>query len=274
MSLSYRSLGLSLLVALGLAACEPNGGNRIVRQSGGAGFVDAQETMVQFECSCVGELEGLESEEACFDDYTTSLEEADAIGECIDRALADHPGSVSPFECMLSAQYDMVECAMETGCNTFTCDDGTAVHDAWVCDGEADCAGGEDEQQSCPAPHQCDGGEMISAAWVCDGYEDCEDGSDEPADCQLDCVDEAFLAFDDCPLPSEAFMEQIDECFPSVVSEGDCVGDGCSSVDQCPDGTSCASTEPPPALRMATSADAPRRSRAALRATRHVLNAR
>jgi len=266
MSLSYRSLGLSLLIALGLTACEPNGGNRIVRQSGGAGFIDAQETMVQFECSCVGELEGLTSEEACFDDYTAELEEADAIGECIDRALADHPSSVDPFECMLGAQYDMLECAIEVGCNTFTCDDGTAVHDTWVCDGEADCAGGEDELQSCPAPHQCDGGE-VSAAWICDGYEDCADGSDEPADCQLDCIDEAFLAFDACPEPSEAFMEQIDDCFGTVVvSEGD-------SIDECPDGD-CATTEPPPALRMATSKDGPRRSRAALRATRHVLAAR
>ena len=75
MRLSYRSLGFSLLVALGLTACEPNGGTRIVRQSGGAGFIDAQATMVQLECSCVGELEGLASEEACFDDYTAELDE-------------------------------------------------------------------------------------------------------------------------------------------------------------------------------------------------------
>ena len=87
-----------------------------------------------------------------------------------------------------------------------TCDDGTCVHDALVCDGQKHCPNGEDEQNCqhiCNDPNvncitecsidkrcicsdnyfQCFSGGCIPLQKLCDNTEHCTDGSDEPNTC-------------------------------------------------------------------------------------------
>ncbi|XP_069123510.1 very low-density lipoprotein receptor-like [Argopecten irradians] len=56
----------------------------------------------------------------------------------------------------------------------------------WACDGDSDCAGGEDEIPSlcdnrvCPYTYfKCDGHKCIPCEEVNEGFPDCDDGSDE-----------------------------------------------------------------------------------------------
>ncbi|TVR04132.1 MAG: hypothetical protein EA398_03000, partial [Deltaproteobacteria bacterium] len=67
-----------------------------------------------------------------------------------------------------------------TGGAMFTCDDGSEIPMSWVCDGDLDCPGGEDEE-NCPSDafFTCDDGSQIPAEWVCDGDLDCPGGEDE-----------------------------------------------------------------------------------------------
>ena len=72
----------------------------------------------------------------------------------------------------------------------YVCDDGEIISWAWVCDGTADCTGGDDEEGCVVAcgigEYECATGECISSAWVCDGQEDCTLGDDE-ALCDAAC---------------------------------------------------------------------------------------
>ncbi|MEZ4475563.1 MAG: LDL receptor domain-containing protein [bacterium] len=73
--------------------------------------------------------------------------------------------------------------------NEFTCADHTCIPARWVCDGDRDCDGGEDERQSCPpgpppgwCPDDevaCGDGECVPEGWTCDGDRDCATGADE-----------------------------------------------------------------------------------------------
>ena len=76
-------------------------------------------------------------------------------------------------------------------CQSFTCDDGSLIPDAWSCDDYPDCPDGEDEV-GCPS---CDDGIPFPQSWRCDGAVDCEDQSDE-AGCSyptFDCDDGFFI---------------------------------------------------------------------------------
>jgi hypothetical protein len=60
--------------------------------------------------------------------------------------------------------------------NAFACTDGQLVPQDFVCDGETDCAGGEDEM-GCDI--LCPNGDSVPRAYHCDGFNDCSDGADE-----------------------------------------------------------------------------------------------
>jgi len=74
----------------------------------------------------------------------------------------------------------------------FLCLLGKCIPPSFLCDGEKDCANGDDEPPTCTdsdSDHQCDpsyfrcaSGRCIPGRWRCDFDEDCKDGSDE-ADC-------------------------------------------------------------------------------------------
>ncbi|CAD6188359.1 unnamed protein product [Caenorhabditis auriculariae] len=73
------------------------------------------------------------------------------------------------------------------------CRSGQCISSDLVCDGNKDCAGGDDEDDCLGPTSLCKDGYIacksgdacIPESWVCDGSEDCKDGSDE-----LQCVDE------------------------------------------------------------------------------------
>uniref|UniRef100_A0A6P7GQQ3 Sortilin-related receptor-like isoform X2 n=1 Tax=Diabrotica virgifera virgifera TaxID=50390 RepID=A0A6P7GQQ3_DIAVI len=70
--------------------------------------------------------------------------------------------------------------------NEYQCNAGNCILAAWLCDGDADCIGGEDEKNCDPSVNcsrsqfkcQTDGS-CIPATAVCDGHVDCPDKTDE-----------------------------------------------------------------------------------------------
>lgn len=69
----------------------------------------------------------------------------------------------------------------------FECEDGQRVAFAFVCDGNDDCKGGEDEAREQCEPYRCDDGEPIQDRDArCNSEVQCSDGSDE-ADCPFTC---------------------------------------------------------------------------------------
>ncbi|XP_049880284.1 low-density lipoprotein receptor-related protein 1 [Pectinophora gossypiella] len=74
----------------------------------------------------------------------------------------------------------------------FHCGRGRCIDALYVCDGDADCPDGSDEDSSPAGPcanvtcsqeqfMQCDTNRCIPKNWVCDGLTDCADGADETA---------------------------------------------------------------------------------------------
>eukprot|EP00095_Tigriopus_kingsejongensis_P005304 maker-scaffold337_size202799-snap-gene-0.21 protein:Tk05304 transcript:maker-scaffold337_size202799-snap-gene-0.21-mRNA-1 annotation:"sortilin-related receptor" len=80
---------------------------------------------------------------------------------------------------------------VSNGCsanNKFECGDGQCIWQAWVCDNDKDCLGGEDEDPTiCRGRPSCGhdqfrcelSGECLDSSRICDGRQDCSDGSDE-----------------------------------------------------------------------------------------------
>ena len=67
-----------------------------------------------------------------------------------------------------------------SGDGVIACDDGKPIEVGWICDGEADCAGGEDESpEICQASVTCPDGTPLEFEWICDGEADCASGEDE-----------------------------------------------------------------------------------------------
>lgn len=69
----------------------------------------------------------------------------------------------------------------------FACKSGTKILHSSVCDGQLDCAAGEDEADC--KPYTCADGEKLDRVddfLECDGVQDCRDGSDEEG-CEAIC---------------------------------------------------------------------------------------
>ncbi|GFS04390.1 low-density lipoprotein receptor-related protein, partial [Elysia marginata] len=82
------------------------------------------------------------------------------------------------------------------GTNVISQEDVLCIPQAWVCDLDLDCPGGEDEHMDCPVP-KCGKDQFeclpdslvrcIPSHWECDGRRDCSQGEDEaPSKCEYD----------------------------------------------------------------------------------------
>ncbi|XP_050504150.1 sortilin-related receptor-like isoform X5 [Diabrotica virgifera virgifera] len=100
-----------------------------------------------------------------------------------DDKLPDGSGTPSypPID-NLTSQRPNVTCES----NQYQCDRGNCILASWVCDGDVDCTGGEDEKD-CDTSVNCSrsefkcqtDGRCIPATAVCDGHVDCSDKTDE-----------------------------------------------------------------------------------------------
>jgi hypothetical protein len=113
---------------------------------------------------------------------------ADAVAESkFDDRIGD---SGKDMESCADCTGDADFAAPEAG---FLCDDGTVVHEGYVCDGLLDCLNGEDEtEQACPVIaddpsrdagvstiYVCRNGVEVAHGLRCDGVSDCPGGEDE-----------------------------------------------------------------------------------------------
>jgi len=138
-------------------------------------------------CGWQQTLPNVGSEIDCPDGSVTQIGDA-SVEACVQNG-------VFPMECMMTvgqfeaclvalsddpcaAEYP-AECEPLLVCfpppPPFACMDGAEIDAGWVCDGEADCASGEDEAMC----FTCADSSVIPTEWVCDTEADCEGGEDE-----------------------------------------------------------------------------------------------
>ncbi|XP_071101709.1 prolow-density lipoprotein receptor-related protein 1-like isoform X1 [Haliotis cracherodii] len=147
--------------------------------------------------------------------------------------------------------------------DTFLCPNETEIGHhciprSWLCDGDEDCANGEDELANCSIP-TCEDGHFhcvkgtpfcVKEGYVCDGEEDCSDGSDEsPQECvklkggkhargdaidSFKCLPNQYL----CPgtlhcIPLTRVCDSVVDCEDNGADEGaHCANYGCRA-QQC-----------------------------------------
>ncbi|CAK1543699.1 unnamed protein product [Leptosia nina] len=177
-------------------------------------------------------------------------------GGCAEICLARGAGRVCACGAGRSLAPDLRSCRNVTGSSAslgahrcpsrhFHCGRGRCIDESLVCDGDADCPDGSDEDASAAGPcanvkcdaeqyMQCDANRCIPKSWVCDGLKDCRDGADESgAWCaRVVCGAEQFAcARSRRCLPAAWRCDGAADCGPDDRSdEEQCDAGGCSSV--------------------------------------------
>ncbi|XP_030387623.1 low-density lipoprotein receptor-related protein 1 [Scaptodrosophila lebanonensis] len=137
----------------------------------------------------------------------------------------------------------------------FVCSNGQCIDSHYVCDGDVDCPGGDDEYVGCESTytagacpgvnsavmHQCTDGMCIFKNQTCDGHADCSDGSDESGSLcahtracngadDFRCKNGACISADllcdrrnDCADYSDEELCNLNECLIPDVCEHECV---------------------------------------------------
>lgn len=274
-----RSPGSPLLSSLGIVALASAAGAPACRDDQTessiddvADVVDLQDDLVEFYCECYGQLYGYGPM-----DVQDCLSELGISGEteaCLTEVFAANPAELEVLLCQSEAERSLLSCERAEGCPTpFVCASGESVLEEWVCDGEADCQDGSDEQQDCPPPFMCEDGTAVAKYSLCDGFEDCavgedemecpdpftcgdgteipgewvcdedsdcEDGSDEQQDCPVTCRSRHATQLAECGEIELSVQHQASLCFPFTCYDDDvqlAVEQRCDGTPDCADGT-------------------------------------
>ncbi|CAG2178352.1 unnamed protein product, partial [Oppiella nova] len=107
----------------------------------------------------------------------------DDCGDNSDESGCDYKNSGSATSPAVPTQGSKEGCGRER----FQCADGQCVWDSWLCDGQKDCDGGEDEDNCKFGAKNCTENEFkcihtsgcVPLSDVCNGRDDCGDGTDE-----------------------------------------------------------------------------------------------
>ncbi|MDB4989134.1 MAG: low-density lipoprotein receptor-related protein 2-like [Myxococcaceae bacterium] len=160
------------LGALGLAAA--CGGDDSGSKSGSADDALAASAKAKLMQCKLYEAKGSQSETLIQDESDRCAARCVTSASCDDLTALrceDNPSSSNPFGAC-------VQNCPDAPADGYACKDGERIAHIYLCDGESDCVGGEDEQ-NCKT-FTCKNGEKLQLSDVeCDGYEDCSDGSDE-----------------------------------------------------------------------------------------------
>lgn len=188
---------LALVLCFNLYACgDDDAGSTPAPADAGtpsddAGPADAgeNEDYTELSAAVLAKYESCDYREPDLTDADYAVEDSyDAcIASCVLEASCDELKTLS---CEGDVEGAVGECLAECRPSLslpggFVCGNGRSIPHAFLCDLEADCADGEDEE-GCGS-FTCDDGTIVPAREArCDQVEDCQDRSDE-AGCKLSC---------------------------------------------------------------------------------------
>ena len=172
-------MGLVFLLGGASVSCK-NDGSTLVDE-----YVALYARLGQFYCECAVAAQGGAPSECSSEGYYGLNPEYES---CLEGVIERSPTASETFECELAIAKSYVDCLIAVGCDEdlpdFVCDDGIEFPGDYQCDGDLDCAGGEDEAE-------------------------CESATGSVA-----CEYQYTVGVDACPQFSEADEDAFDACVP------------------------------------------------------------